>query len=203
MPIPTIEELKEEIYSLPDKLNQVLERKVKAQVEVSRLKTAVEKLEERLKQEKEQSEDQGNDDTDDEDTELIEMEAELKKLKVKLDEAESKAELDFRLNTLKTTENQVKATVCADENVSRLKLEIIEQEVNVKTKKQALQRERHETWLSRRPSTKYVEVASTELNSLQEYLASAENQLMLADIEIETLQTKLDTFKMLVQLIAL
>jgi len=203
MPIPTIEELKEEIYSLPDKLNHALERKVKAQVEVSRLETAVEKLEARLKQEKEQSEDQDNDDNGDEDTELIEMEAELKKLKVQLDEAESRAELDFRHNTPKTTENQVKATVCADENVSRLKLELIEQEVKVKTKKQTLQRERREAWLTRRPPARHVEVESTELDSLQTELATAESKLMMAGVEVETLQTKLDTFNMLVQLIAI
>lgn len=203
MPIPTIEELKEEIYSLPDKLNRALERKVRAQVEVSRLETAVEKLEVRLKQEKEQSESQDNDDNEDEDTELIEMETELKKLKVQLDEAESRAELDFRRNTPKTTENQVKATVCADENVSRLKLELIEQEVKVKTKKQTLQRERREAWLTRRPSVRHVEVESTELDSLQEELATAESKLMMANIEVETFQTKLDTFKMLVQLIAI
>jgi chromosome segregation ATPase len=203
MPIPTIEELKEEIYSLPDKLNRALERKVKAQVEVSRLETEVEKLEVRLKQEKEQSEAQDNDDNEDEDTELIEMEAELKKLKVQLDEAESRAELDFRRNTPKTTENQVKATVCADENVSRLKLELIEQEVKVKTKKQTLQRERREAWLTRRPSVRHVEVDSSELDSLLEELAIAESKLMMANIEVETLQAKLDAFKMLIPLITI
>lgn len=203
MPIPTIENLKEEIYALPEQLNQALGKKVEAELEVSRIKRAIKKLEAQLKKEEEQKEEQGDYDTGNEDTEIIETERELRELEMELTETESRVELDYRNNHQKVTESQVRAAVRDNEDVKKLKRKIAEQKIKGKTQKHTLRRERHKAFIPRRPYLERFEPESVELSLLQEELSTAEGESMKAEIEVETLQAKLNVFKILVQIIAL
>lgn len=201
MPIPTIEELKEEIYALPGQLNQALGRKAEAEIEVSRLEAEIKKVEVQLKKEAEQKEEEGEDDDGDGDTELIEMDGKLQELKIELTELESKVELEYRSSTEKVTENRVKAAVRDNADVKKLKREILEQDSKIRTKRSA-QRARRVAPLSRLPRRpRDIELESPELDSLNEQLTTAENEATKARIEVETLKTKLTTYQMLVQLI--
>ncbi len=198
MPVPTIEELKEEIYALPGQLNQALGRKVKAEIEASRLEAEIKRLGIQLKKEVEQKEDEEEDGDGGGDTELIEMDGKLKELKIELTELESKVELEYRSNTEKVTENRVKAAVRDNAGVKKLKREILEQESKIRTKR-SVQRGRRPAFVPRRPRS--FEPESPELDLLNEQLTTAENESTKAGVEVETLKAKLTTYQMLVQLI--
>lgn len=201
MPIPAVEVLKDEIYALPEQLNQALGQKVEAELEAARLEAGIKKLEAQLKKEEEQKEDQEDDESGN--NGLIELEDKLKRLRNELTETESKVELDYRDSrrdsNQKVTESQVKAAVRNDENVKRLKREISQQEIKIRTHK-STQRGRQRVYIPRRPYGR-SDIESPELDSLREELSVAEGNSMKADIEVKTLQTKLEAFKLLVQLI--
>jgi hypothetical protein len=197
MPVPTIETLQEEIYALPEQLRQALSQKVEAELEAARLEAAIKKLESQLKKEEEQKEDQDDDESGN--AGLIELEDKLKRLRNELTETESKVELEYRDKIAKVTESQVKAAVRNDEGVKKLKREISEQEIKIRTHK-STQRGRQRVYVPRRPYGR-SDIESPELDSLREELSIAESNSTRADIEVRTLQAKLEAFKILVQLI--
>jgi chromosome segregation ATPase len=198
----SLEQLKEQINALPEQLKDALIKQVNARLEVLRLEGQVDKLKSQLE---EQHEDEETDDSsEDDDVGLIKLETKLEKLKVKLCEAEDKVELEFRRENPKTTEGYVKATVGNDKEVNRLKLEIIDIKEEARIKKVTLQRERKAARENRMQALlaarNKIEPESEELNALQDSLDEASSKAMMAEVEVETLKAKLDTYKLLVQL---
>jgi hypothetical protein len=200
------EELKEQIAILPNQVHEALERKVHVQMEASRLEDEIEKLEEQLKeeQEAESEEDEEENEDGDENIELINLEAELERLKVRLCEAEDRVELEFRRQTPKATDSYVKAAVGNDPEVNRLKLKIVDIKEESRIKKVTLQRERRAAWEARTQARSALrdrdEPNSEELVALKGQHLGALHEAMLAEVEVETLKAKLDSFKLLVQL---
>lgn len=198
----SLDELKTQIELLPQQLRDALERKARANLGVTRLEEEVDKLKAQIKADDEEEEPEDED--EDNNVELIKLEAKQERLKVKLGEAEDKAELQFRRETPKATDSYVKAAVGNDSQVNRLRLEIIDVKEEARIKKITIQRERRATWEARvhtrRASMHKAEPESKELNSLQEQLYNALEEMMLADAEVESLRAKLDSYKMLVQL---
>jgi chromosome segregation ATPase len=197
----SLEQLKEQIIALPEQLREALMQHVDAQLEVSRLEGQIEKLKAQLEGQEEEADDDSN---EDEDVGLIKLETKIDKLKVKLDEAEYKAELEFRRENPKTTEGHVKAAVGDNQEVNRLRLEIIDAKEEARIKKVTLQRERRAAWedrvQARRAARNRIEPESDELNALQESLERASSKAMMAEAEVEALRAKLDTYKLLVML---
>ena len=140
MAITTIDELKEQIALLPGQLGDALNRQVRAQLEVNKLQEQVVKVKARLKEQS--AEEEPEEEVEDENIELIKLESNLERLKVKLGEAEDRAEVEFRRETPKATESHVKAAVGNNAEVNRLKLEIIDVKEESRIKKITLQRER-------------------------------------------------------------
>lgn len=203
MPVPTTEELKEEIYALPEQLNQALARKVEAEIEESRLRTEIKKLEIQLKKEEELKEEVGEENDDgNEDAELIEMERELGNLQTELTSTEGRVTLEYREGNKKATDSSARAAVNNNEVVKNLRHKIAEQKSKIKTKRNA-QRGRR-TFTPARPlfRPRDFKPESPELDSLNEQLTTAENESARAEIEVETIKAKLTTYQMLVQLIA-
>lgn len=205
----TIEELKEHLTLLPDQFRQALARETEATFKANKLEASVEKLRDRLKsQSKEEDEDEPDDDSEDEDAELIKLESAHDRLKVKLQGAEYKAEMAFRREYPKATNEHVKAAVGNTPEVERLRLELIDAKEKSKLKEVTLQRARREAmnaraearrelWLRRREKP---EPESEELNRLEEEYAEALRIAMEAKDEVEVLRAKLDTFRLLIQL---
>ncbi|MDQ1610427.1 MAG: hypothetical protein QOG00_358 [Pyrinomonadaceae bacterium] len=198
----SLEQLKGQITVLPDQLRDALIKQVNAQLEVIRIEAQVDKLKSQLE---EQREDEETDDGgEDDDVGLIKLETKLERLKVKLCEAENRVELEFRGKSLKTTEGRVKAEVGSNQEVNRLKLEIIDVKEEARIKKATLQRERRAAWeeqvQSRHRARNKVEPESEELNALQDRLDGASSKEMMAKVEVETIRAKLETYTLLVQL---
>jgi hypothetical protein len=204
MPITTIDELKEQIAILPTQLREALNKQIRAQLEVNKFQEQVERLKATLK---EQSDEEEPEESEDENVELIKLESKLDRLKIKLSEAEDRAELDFRRETPKATESHVKAAVGNNTEVNRLRVEIIDAKEEARIKKITLQRERRAAWdarmQGRRTDRIKSELESKELDALQGQLSEALFESMMADAEVETLQAQLDVYKMLVQLEAI
>jgi hypothetical protein len=205
----TIEELKEQLALLPDQFRQALARETEATFKANRLETSVEKLRERLKsQNKEEDEDEPEEDGEGDDVELIKLESAQDRLKVKLQGEEYKAEMAFRRDFPKATNEHVKAAVGNTPEVERLRLKLIDAKEECKLKEITLQRARREAanaraearrelWVRRRDRP---EPESKELDKLEEEYAEALRMMMEAKDEVEILRAKLDTFKVLVQL---
>jgi hypothetical protein len=115
-------------------------------------------------------------------------------------------ELEFRRETPKVTESHVKAVIGNNDEVNRLKVEIINVKEEARIKKVTLQRERRAVWEARiqgRRARNKPELESEELDAIQERLSEALFESMMADAEVEALQAQLDVYKMLVQLEAI
>jgi len=206
----TIDELKEQLILLPDQLRQALARDAEVRFKAERLVESVEKLREKLKNQEAENDDEeeSDDDSEDDDIELIKIESNRDRLKAKLAAAEDKAEIAFRRENQKATNEHVKAAVGNDEDVARLRLELIDANEECKIKKLTLQRARREAMNARlearreawRRGRNSPEPESEELDKLEEEHTEALRKVMEAEIEVEALRAKLDTFKILVQL---
>lgn len=205
----TVNELKEQLILLPDQLRQALAREAEARFNADRLAESVEKLREKLKNQEAGNDDdeESDDDSEDDDIELINIESNRDRLKAKLAAAEDKAEIAFRRENQKATNEHVKAAVGNDEDVARLRLELIDANEECKIKKLTLQRARREAMNARVEARRAAargrnrpEPESEELDKLEEEHIEALRKAMEAEIEVEALRAKLDTFKILVQL---
>jgi chromosome segregation ATPase len=198
----SLEQLKEQISTIPEQLKDALVKQVNAKLEVSRLEAQVDRLKSQLEEQREDEE--TDDSSEDDDVGLIKLETKLERLKVKLCEAENRVELEFRRGAEKTTEGRVKAEVGNNPEVNRLKLEIIDVKEEARIKKATLQRERRAAWeeqvQARHRARNKVEPDSEELNALQDRLDRASSKEMMAKVEVEILRTKLETYTLLVQL---
>jgi hypothetical protein len=206
----TIEDLKEQLTLLPDQLKHALAREAEARFKADRLEESVLKLRERLKSQEAEKDDDGepDEDSEDDDIELIKIESDRDRLKAKLVAAEDKAEIAFRRENPKATNEHVKAAVGNDEDVARLRLELIDANEKCKIKKLTLQRARREAMNARlearrelwRRGRNQPEPESKELDRLEEEHVEALKEVMEAEVEVEAIRAKLDTFKLLIQL---
>jgi hypothetical protein len=164
-------------------------------------------LKENLKTQNEENvEDEPEEESEDEDIELIKLESEYDRLKAKLDAAQDKAEIEFRRDNPKATNEHVKAAVGNNTEVGRLRLELIDAKEECKIKKIALQRARRqaneERLIARRDSwrRREPEPESEELVRLEDEKVHALREPAEAEVEVEMLKARLDTFKLLIQL---
>jgi hypothetical protein len=149
----TLEELEQKIVELPLKYEKALRRQTETIVRVSESKFEIEKLQKQLA--KEENSDNGLSEDSDED--LINLDTELEKLKLKLNEAESRVELDIRLANGKVTESHVKALVTVDQEVSDLRNKLIEAKAKIKVRKAEIQKNRSENWEKKKQRKSEVE----------------------------------------------
>jgi hypothetical protein len=199
----TIDELKEQIILLPEQLKRALCQEAEAKFKADSLADSIDKLREKLKEQNEENDEKVDEEEEDDNVELIKLESKHDRLKVKLDEAHGKAELKFRRDNPKATNEHVKAAVGTDSEVSRLRLELIDVKEESRIKKITLQREisdtrmkaRRESWLRDQS-----EPESEELNRLEEEYIQAQREVTKAETEVKTVKAKLDAFKLLVQL---
>ena len=203
----TIEELKEQLTVLPVQLKQALSREAAARFKGDRLEDSIEKLKENLKNQIDENvEGEPDEEIEDDDIELIKHESEYDRLKAKLDAAQDKAEIEFRRDNPKATNEHVKAAVGNNTEVGRLRLELIDAKEECKIKKIALQRARRqakeERLIARRDSwrRREPEPESEELVELEDEKAQALREAAEAEVEVEVIRAKLDTFKLLIQL---
>lgn len=203
----TIEELKEQLTVLPEQLKQALSREAAARFKGDRLEDSIEKLKENLKNQVDENvEGEPEEEIEDDDIELIKHESEYDRLKAKLDAAQDKAEIEFRRDNPKATNEHVKAAVGNNTDVGRLRLELIDAKEECKIKKIALQRARRqaneERLIARRDSwrRREPEPESEELVRLEDEKAQALREAAEAEVEVEVIRAKLDTFKLLIQL---
>jgi chromosome segregation ATPase len=197
----TITELKEQLISFTAEYKIALERQTRAVLEYEKLETELKKLQNELSLTKEMEESDSGE-SEDENSEIIDLEAKLEKLKLELLHAESEVELEARQTHARATESHIKALVGTDANVHRLRTRIIDGKAYIKTKKADLNRERKEIWekqKQKRAQTK-LQPESEELTALQEKLALAERESLSANDEVEVLKTKLETLKLLASL---
>lgn len=203
----TIDELKEQLTVLPEQLKQALSREAAARFKADRIEDLIDKLKEKLKKQNEENdEDEPEEESEDDDIELIKLESEHDRLKAKLDAAQDKAEIDFRRDNPKATNEHVKAAVGNNTEVSRLRLELIDAKEECKIKKITLQRARRQanearliarrdSWRRREP-----EPESEELERLEDEQMQALREAAEAEVEVEVIRAKLDTFKLLIQI---
>ncbi len=204
MPLSSVDELKEQIQFLPATLRAALEQHAKAQTDVVRLETQIEKLQATIETEnktKDDDDDYSSDGLED-DREQLKLEQDVERLKLKLSEAEDKAELEIRQSATKFTERHVAAAVSADANVSQLRHSLLDAKEAAKTRKVTLHRERQLARIAeleerRNPE---IELENPRLLELQSRLAEAEEKVIFAELEVEVARTTIDTFKMLVHL---
>src|SRR5689334_20734970 len=107
------EQLKGQITSIPNELQKALEQQAKARIAVAHLESQVSKLQTELEvvDEQEDNDDAPEYDGLEDNLELLRMESAVERLKLKVTEAEDKAEIEFRKTTEKTTEALVKAAL--------------------------------------------------------------------------------------------
>jgi hypothetical protein len=196
----TIDELKEQLNLLPEQLRQALSREAAARFKADDLEDSIDKLKEKLKdQNEENDEGEPEEESEDNDIELIKLESEYDRLKAKLDAAQDKAEIEFRRDNPKATNGN-------NTDVSRLRLELIDAKEECKIKKITLQRARRqaneERLIARRGSwrRREPEPESAELERLEIERAQALRDAADADVEVEMIRARLDTFKLLIQL---
>ncbi len=200
MPALSSEQLKEQITSLPNELHKALEQQAKARMAVARLESQISKLEAEVEKEDEQDE---NDDLED-NLELLKMESAVERLRLKVTEAEDKAEMAFRKTTEKTTEGLVKAAVGTNPTVIELRNKLLDAKEAAKERKITLHNERmkaREAKLEPMYTARQDTLPDNDkIFELQENLSTAEEALTLADIEVEVVRAKVETYKMLVHL---
>lgn len=198
MAIKIIEELKEELASLPNQYKIALEKQTQQILETERLEREIVKLKKTLSSEN---------DTDDNEwidgeTILLDLETNLEKLKLKLSHTEYSVELNSRKTGEKVTESTVKALVGTDEQIYKLREQLIDEQANLKTKKSELNRQRQERKEKERIShrQKRSTPESQELDDLENQLSIVRNDLLSANDEVEELKFRLETYKLLVSL---
>src|SRR5205085_9472160 len=205
MPISPNDQLKEQIESIPARLRQVLEQQATARIEVARLEAQIEKLEAELAIENNSMDDSNLDvDSLEDELALFQLESTLRQLKLDVEEAENKAEIECRASPGKITEGHVKMVVASDPNVMRLKRECLKAEDAVKEKKLRLEHEQHVAREAkaevRRKTRIAIEPENEEMSSLQSQLISAKETLIHVDLEVEVIRATMDIYQMLVQL---
>lgn len=206
MPKLSTDQLKEQIAIVPIELRKALEQQAKARMTVASLQSQIDKIEaeiEKVSEEDEYGDEIEGDDLE-EDLALIKMESAIERLKLKLQEEEDKAEIAFRRSTEKTTEALVKAAVGTNPKVIELRSALLDAKEALKEKRLTLQNERikaREAELEARYSAPAQVIPEDDkLVELREKFASAEYDLSLADIEVEVVRAKIETYKMLVGL---
>jgi hypothetical protein len=199
MPTKTIQELKEEISLLPSQYKQALEIQTKAILEVDRLNQEIEKLRKTLSSENE-AEPESIDDNDDD--ELINLKRDLDKLKLNLTNTEYKVELESRKENGKATESHIKALIGSDEQVYKLREQVIDEQAKIKTRESELKRQRQDRREKERMSFRQSRVIPEpqELEDLKIKLFAAKSEQYLANDEVEALKVKLETYRLLVGL---
>lgn len=97
------EQLKKQINTLPTELQKALEKQAKARIVVARLEAQISKLESEIGKEDEQDDNDSLPEYNDikDNRELLKMEFAVERLKLKVTEAEDKAEMAFRKTTEK------------------------------------------------------------------------------------------------------
>ena len=205
MPASSSDQLKEQIESIPAMLRKALERQAKARIGVARLEIQISKLEAEIERENslKDNDDLEHDDLED-DLKLLKLESNVERLKLQATEAEDKAEMAFRASISKTTEGHVRAAVGNDATVIRLRRECLDAKEAARERKITLQRER-EAARKAKLEAQYetgddVVPGNERISALQEQSVEAQEEVMLADIEVEVVRTMVDTYKMLVQI---
>jgi len=201
------EKLKEQIASIPNELQKALEIQAKARMLVAHLEAQVSKLEseaERVSgQENEDDGVPGYDDLEN-NLELLRLESAVERLKLKVTQSEDRAEIEFRKSTEKTTDALAKAAVGTNPKVMELKNELLDAKDKFNERRITLRNEEVKAREARRESIhstrKDTPAENGKLFELQEKLYAAENALILADNEVEVIQAKIETYKMLVKL---
>lgn len=192
----TTTELKEELISFTAEYRSALERQTQIVLEHEKLQRELERFQHELLMTQDEETSSG----ESESSEIIDLEAKLEKLKLELAHAESEVELDVRRDHARATESHIKALVGIDEKVHRLRNRVIDGKAYIKTKKAEIERERRESWEKQKRLQAKLQPENEELFALQEKLASARRENLLADVEVEVLRKKLETLKLLVAL---
>lgn len=201
MTIKTISQLKEEIGMLPPQYEKALENQTVTTLNLEKLEQGLEKLEKELSVSKAVDE-TDLDDNYESDIEFIDLETQQDKLKLKLSETEEKTEIEIRISHEKITENYVRALVGQNEEVSRLRNEMIDLKSSVKIKKVKQERERQERWEKQKQNKvqSEIEEENHELDNLRTQVLLATEKSLAADDEAEVIRMKIETFKLLVKL---
>jgi hypothetical protein len=198
----TINELKEQLISFTAEYKKALAKQTQTVLEYEKLEDDLKKLQNEFLLVNE-NEEADSGESEDENSELIDLEAKLEKLKLELLHAESEVELEVRRTHSKTTESHIKALVGVDENVHRLRNRIIDGKAYIKTKKAEVGRERRENWEKEKQKRFQAKIRpeSEELIVMKEKLASAWRENLQADDEADVLRKKLEILKLLVALV--
>ena len=121
-------------------------------------------------------------------------------------EAEDKAEMAFRKSTAKATEGEVKAVVGSDSKVLELRNQLLDAREAAREGKLTLQIELLKVRKAKLEANDKEEIDVSpdngKLYSLREKLEATEDALNFADVEVEVIQTTVETYKMLVKLSA-
>lgn len=191
----TEKEFEKKIADWLPKYEEALRRETNTAVNVNEITFEIEKLQKYLSKE----ENTGDDLSEDSDENLIELDTELEKLKLKLNETESRVELNVRLSGEKVTESYVKALVAIDEDVSDLRNKFIEAKAKIKIRKAEIQRTRSELWEKRRQ--RKSENENDELLELKNKLCLANNEQMFANDEVNVLKMQFESFRLLADIL--
>lgn len=191
----TEKEFEKKIIELISKYEESLRRETNAAVKVNEITFEIEKLQKHLSKEEITSDDLG----EDSDENLIELDKELEKLKLKLNETESRVELNIRLSGEKVTEGYVKALVTIDEEVSDLRNKLIEAKAKIKVRKAEIQRNRSELWEKRRQRKSDIE--SDELSELKDKFRQVKDEQMFANDEVDVLKMQFESFRLLAEIL--
>jgi chromosome segregation ATPase len=191
----TEKEFEKEIAELLSKYKETLHRETNAAVKVNELTFEIEKLQKHLSKEENNSSDL----SEETDENLIEFDKEFEKLKLKLNETESRVELDVRVSGEKVTESYVKALVTIDQQVSELRNNLIEAKAKIKIRKAEIQRLRSENWEKRRQ--RHSEIESDDLNELKDKLRQAKDEQMFANDEGSILKMRFESFRLLADIL--
>ncbi len=199
------DQLKERIEALPGTLRAALERQAKARIEVARIEARMDKLEAEIA--RETIEIDGEDDVSfdnglEDDLALLKLETASERVKLQMTEAEYKAEMEFR-SSMKTTEGHVKAAVGVDPVVNRLRHELLDAKETARVRKVTLQRERQIAHIAeheaRSASRDAIAPENQELAELSEKARLAQEEILLADVEVSVAGAMIDIYRMIVQ----
>ncbi len=204
----SIDELKEQIAVIPLELRKALEQQANQRLTVSDLQSQIEKIEAEIEKTNENDDGEYEDEIEGfdlaEDLGLLKMESNIERLKLKLQEEEDRVEIAFRRGAGKATEALVRAAVGTNTKVIELRNSLLDAREALKEKRITLKNERmkaNEAQLEEKYSTaEQVIPEDDKLIELREKLARAEYNLLNADIEVEVVRAKIETFKMLVGL---
>ncbi len=183
-----------------------LERQAKARIVVARLEAQIVKLSAQM-----ELEDGNSNGTDYEsgdfdlenDLALINLETKIERLKLELAEAEDKAEIEFRASETRVTEGYVKAYLGSNPIVTSLRHKVLDAKEAARIRKVTIQRERQSERLKQQESFILRTNAAPKddkLSDLRNNLVEANEELILADVEVEVAIASVETYKMLAQL---